>query len=95
MEEESKLATETLAELYLKGENVEKAYQIYRELLKQNPDSSRYKDKVRELELRLNASKRDRQRREESSQPTGEIDRTIGELKEWLNRIQRTRKKRE
>jgi hypothetical protein len=94
MEEETKLATETLAELYLKGENVEKAYRIYRELLKQNPDNSRYKDKVRELELRLKASGRGRQRRDGSLQPGGELDRTISELKEWLNRIQRTRKKR-
>ena len=48
MEEETNIATETLAELYLKGENFEEAYKIYRQLLKQDPTSIRLKEKVRE-----------------------------------------------
>ena len=56
MEEEANIATETLAKLYLKGENIEEAYKIYRQLLKQNPTSNRFKEKVRELELRLRES---------------------------------------
>lgn len=90
MEEEINIATETLAELYLKGENINEAYKIYRQLLKENPTSMRFKEKVRELELRL---------REVSSgggespiEPKTNIERAIGELKEWLNRIQQARK---
>ena len=94
MEEEANIATETLAELYLKGENIEEAYKIYRQLLEQNPSSIRFKEKVRELEMRLRAS-------QDVSSGAGElpikskreIERTIGELKEWLNRIQKNRKR--
>ncbi len=94
MDEEAKLATETLAELYLKGDNIEKAYQIYQELLKKNPNSSRFKEKVRELELRLNDLGRGLQgRRESPPRERRDIERAIGELKGWLNRIQRARKK--
>jgi hypothetical protein len=57
MEEENNIATETLAELYLKGENIEEGYKIYRQLLKQDPTSIRLKEKVRELELRFKAKK--------------------------------------
>ena len=94
MEEEANIATETLAELYLKGENIEEAYKIYRQLLKQNPSSIRFKGKVRELEMRLRASG------DVSSKagklpikPKREIERTIGELKDWLNRIRKNRKR--
>jgi len=94
MEEEANIATETLAELYLKGENIEEAYKIYQQLLEQNPSSIRFKEKVRELEMRLRASG-------DVSSGAGElpikakreIERTIGELKEWLNRIQKNRKR--
>ena len=89
MEEEAKIATETLAELYLKGENIEKAYEIYQELLRQNPTSIRYKEKVRELELRLRESGEGRA----SIKPKEGIERAIGELKTWLGRIQRAKKK--
>ena len=93
MDEEASIVTETLAELYLKGENIEKAYEIYQQLLRQNPGSTRFREKVRELELRL---------REWGGVPSGgaespelkrDIERAIGELKAWLNRIQRARKK--
>ena len=94
MDEEGKLATETLAELYLKGDNIEKAYQIYQELLKKSPNSSRFREKVKELELRLIDSGRGLQGRGESlPRERRDIERAIGELKGWLNRIQRARKK--
>ena len=88
MEEEANIATETLAELYIKGENIKEAYKIYRHLLRQNPTSIRFKEKVRELELRLRES-----RRQSPIKPKRNIDRAIGELKEWLNRIQQARKR--
>ena len=89
MEEEANIATETLAELYLKGENIEKAYEIYQQLLRQNPTSIRYKEKVRELELHL----RESGGASASIKPKEGIERAIGELKTWLDRIQHTKKK--
>ncbi len=94
MEEEANIATETLAELYLKGENIEEAYKIYQQLLEQNPSSIRFKEKVRELEMRLRASGDISSGAGELPiKPKREIERTIGELKEWLNRIQKNRKR--
>ena len=93
MEEESNIATETLAELYLKGENIEKAYEIYKQLLQQNPTSSRFKEKVRELELRLSESGAVPSRGGESPNRKRNIERVIRELREWLNRIQHARKR--
>ncbi len=94
MEEETRFATETLAELYLKGQNIEKAYEIYQQLLQQNPTNIRFKEKVRELELRM---------RESGRVPSGggappvgprrDVERAIGELKAWLSRIQKAKKK--
>ena len=93
MEEEIRIATETLAELYLKGENIEKAYEIYQQLLQQNPTNIRLKQKVRELELRM---------RESGHVPSGgdeppigpktDVERAIGELKTWLDRIRKAKK---
>ena len=83
MEEKANIATETLAELYLKGENIEEAYKIYQQLLAQNPNSVRFKEKVRELELRLR----------ESPKQKNDIERALRELREWLNRIQQARRK--
>jgi tetratricopeptide (TPR) repeat protein len=91
MEEEGNIATETLAELYLKGENFKEAYRIYRQLLKENPTSIRFKEKVRELELRLRESSSGGG--ESPIKPKRNIERAIGELKEWLNRIQQARKR--
>ena len=94
MEEESNIATETLTELYLKGENIEEAYKIYRQLLKQDPTSIRLKEKVRELELRLRKSGGVSSGGGKSPiKPKRDIERTIGELKEWLNRIQKAKKR--
>ena len=94
MEEESTIATETLAELYLKGENIEEAYKIYRQLLKQDPTSIRLKEKVRELELRLRKSGSVSSGGGTSPiKPKRDIERAIGELREWLNRIKRARKR--
>jgi tetratricopeptide (TPR) repeat protein len=93
MEKKSNIETETLAELYLKGENVEKAYEIYQQLLQQNPTSSRFKEKVRELELRLRESGGGSSGGGESSKRKKDIERAIRELREWLNQIQRARKK--
>lgn len=83
MEKKSNIETETLAELYLKGDNIEKAYEIYQQLLQQNPASTRFKEKVRELELRLR----------ESPKQKNDIERALRELREWLNRIQQARRK--
>ncbi|MCK5552302.1 MAG: hypothetical protein KAJ09_04095 [Deltaproteobacteria bacterium] len=94
MGEETRIATETLAELYLKAQNIEKAYEIYQQLLSQNPSSVRYGEKVRELELRLRESGGIASG--ESELPIrhqGNIQRSIGELKGWLKRIQRAKKK--
>ncbi len=91
MEEEANIATETLAELYLKGENIEEAYKIYQQLLRQNPTSIKIKEKVRELELRLRETPS--QRGESPAEPKRNIERAIGELKEWLNRIQQARRR--
>ncbi len=94
MEEESNIATETLAELYLKGENIEEAYKIYRQLLKQDPTSIRLKEKVRELELRLRKSGDASSGVGKSPiKPKRDIERTIGELKAWLKRIKQARKR--
>jgi hypothetical protein len=94
MEEEANIATETLAEMYLKGENIEKACEIYRQLLKQNPGSAKFREKVRELELRLGQSGGVAPRGSEYPKgPESEVDPTIGKLKEWLRRIQQARKK--
>ena len=94
MEEEANIATETLAELYLKGENIEEAYKIYQQLLEQNPSSIRFKEKVRELEMRLRAlGDVSSGAGELPIKPKREIERTIGELKEWLKRIQKNRKR--
>ncbi len=94
MEKENNIATETLAELYLKGENIEEAYKIYRQLLKQNPTSIRLKEKVRKLELRLRESGGVSSEGGESPmKPKTDIERAIGELKEWLNRIKQARKR--
>jgi tetratricopeptide (TPR) repeat protein len=94
MEEETNIATETLAELYLKGENIEEAYKIYRQLLKQNPTSIRFREKVSELELRLRESRDVSSEGGESPvKPKRDIERAIGELKEWLNRIKQARKR--
>lgn len=93
MEEEANIATETLAELYLKGENIKEAFKIYRQLLKQNPTSIRFRERVRELELRLRESREISAGGGESPiKPKRNIERAIGELKEWLNRIQQDRK---
>jgi tetratricopeptide (TPR) repeat protein len=93
MEKKSNIETETLAELYLKGENIEKAYEIYQQLLQQNPASTRFKEKVRELELRLRESGGIPSGGGESPKRKRDIERAIRELREWLNRIQRARKK--
>jgi len=94
MEEEANIATETLAELYLKGENIEEAYKIYQELLKQNPTSIRLKEKVKGLEMRLGISGGVSSGVGESPiEPKREIERTIEQLKKWLNRIQKDRKR--
>lgn len=93
MEEEANISTETLAELYLKGENIKKAYEIYQQLLKQNPASTRFKEKVRELELRLRKSGGVSSGGSESLKRKKNIELTIRELKEWLNQIQRAKKK--
>jgi tetratricopeptide (TPR) repeat protein len=93
MEEEAILATETLAELYLKGENIEKAYQIYQSLLRQNPTSTRLKEKVRELEFLLRESGRVPSGRDKSQRRKGDIERAIEDLKEWLDRIQQAKKR--
>jgi hypothetical protein len=94
MEDEANIATETLAELYLKGENIKEAYKIYRQLVKQNPASIRFKEKVKELELRLSESRGTPSGGGESPiKPKRSIERAIGELKEWLNRIQQARKR--
>ena len=93
MEEEAKIATETLAELYLKGENIEKAYEIYQQLLKQNPTSTRFKEKVRDLEQRMRESGGVPSGGGESPKRKRDIERTIRELREWLNRIQHARKR--
>lgn len=93
MEEKSRIATETLAELYLKGQNIEKAYEIYQQLLQQNPTNISFKEKVRELELQMRQSRRVPFGSDEP--PKGskrDIDRAIGELKAWLNRIQKAKK---
>ena len=93
MEEETRIATETLAELYLKGQNIEKAYEIYQQLLQQNPTNIRFKERVRELELRMKDSGRGPSEGGESpTGPTRDVDRAIGELKAWLNRIQKAKK---
>jgi tetratricopeptide (TPR) repeat protein len=94
MGEETRIATETLAELYLKAQNIEKAYEIYQQLLSQNPSSIRYREKVRELELRLRESGGIASGGNELPiSPQGDIQRSIGELKGWLKRIQRAKKK--
>ncbi len=94
MEEETTIATETLAELYLKGENIEEAYKIYRQLLKQDPSSIRFKEKVRELELRLRKSRGVSSGGGKSPiKSKRDIERAIGELKDWLNRIRQARKR--
>jgi tetratricopeptide (TPR) repeat protein len=93
MEEETNFATETLAELYLKGQNIEKAYEIYQQLLEQNPSSIRFKEKVRELELRLKELGDVPSGGGEPTKPKRDIERAIGELKAWLDRIQRAKKK--
>ena len=94
MEEETRIATETLAELYLKGHNIEKAYEIYQQLLQQNPANIRFKEKVRELELRMRESGRVPSGSDEPPiGPKRDVDRAIGELKAWLNRIQKAKKK--
>ena len=93
MEEESNIATETLAELYIKGENIEEAFKIYQQLLQQNPTSIRFKEKVRELELRLRESRDISSGGESPTKPKMNIERAIGELKEWLNRIKQARKR--
>jgi tetratricopeptide (TPR) repeat protein len=94
MEEEENISTETLAELYLKGENIKEAHKIYRQLLKENPTSIRFKEKVRELGLSLRELRDDSSGRGESPiKPKRNIERAIGELKEWLNRIQQARKR--
>jgi hypothetical protein len=90
MEEETIIATETLAELYLKGENIEK---IYQRLLRQNPTSSKLKEKVRELELLLKESGRVPSGGDESQRRKGDVERAIGDLKEWLDRIQQAKKR--
>jgi hypothetical protein len=94
MEEETNIATETLAELYLKGENIEEAYKIYRQLLKHDPTSIRLKEKVRQLELRLMKSGDVSSGGGKSPiKPKRDIERAIGELREWLNRIKQARKR--
>lgn len=93
MEKKSNIETETLAELYLKGENIEKAYEIYQQLLKQNPASTRLKEKVRELELRLRESGGISSGGSKSQKRKKNIERTIRELKEWLDQIQQAKKK--
>jgi tetratricopeptide (TPR) repeat protein len=94
MGEETRIATETLAELYLKAQNIEKAYEIYQQLLKQNPSSVRYREKVRELQLRLRESGGIGSGGNELPiSPRGDIQRSIGELRTWLKRIQRAKKK--
>ena len=94
MGEETRIATETLAELYLKAQNIEKAYEIYQQLLKQNPNNVRYREKVRELELRLRESGSVSSGGGTSPiKPKRDIERAIGELKEWLNRIKQARKR--
>jgi predicted Zn-dependent protease len=93
MEEETIIVTETLAELYLKGENIEKAYRIYQRLLRQNPTSSKLKEKVRELELLLKESGRVPSGGDESQRRKGDVERAIGDLKEWLDRIQQAKKR--
>jgi len=93
MEDEAILATETLAELYLKGENIEKAYQIYLRLLRQDPTNTRFKEKVRQLELLLRESGRVPSGGDESQRRKGDIERAIEELKEWLDRIQQAKKR--
>ncbi len=92
MEEEAIIATETLAELYLKGENIEKAYEIYQQLLKQDPASTRFRQKVRELEMRLRESGAVPSGWGESQKRKRDIERAIVELKAWLNRIQKARR---
>ena len=94
MEEKIGIATETLAELYLQGQNLEKAYKIYRQLLKQNPTSVKLKEKVRKLELLMRESGRvPSGGGEPSKEPKKDVERAIGELKEWLNRIQQAKTK--
>lgn len=96
MGEETRIATETLAELYLKAQNIEKAYEIYQQLLKQNPSSVRFKERVRELELRLRESGEIGSGSGGSElpiSPQGDIERSIGELKAWLKRIRQAKKK--
>lgn len=87
------MATETLAELYLKGGNIEKAYQIYQGLLRRNPTNTRLKEKVRELKLLLRESGRVPSGRDESPRRRGDIERAIEDLKEWLDRIQQAKKR--
>jgi len=67
--------------------------EIYQQLLKQNPASTRFKEKVRELELRLRKSGGVSSGESESLKQKKNIERTIRELKEWLNQIQRAKKK--
>ena len=94
MEDEARIATETLAELYLKADNIEKAYEIYQRLLEQNPSSGKFKEKVRELELRLRESGGIGSGGSELPiAPQGDIERSIGELRAWLKRIQQAKKK--
>ncbi len=94
MKEEIGIATETLAELYLQGANLEKAYKIYQQLLKQNPTSVKFKEKLRELELRMRESGCvPPGGGEPSAGPKKDVERTIGELKAWLNRIQQDKTK--
>ena len=94
MGDETRIATETLAELYLKAQNIEKACEIYQQLLKQNPSSIRYRERVRELELRLKESGGIGSGGHELPiSPEGDIERSIGELRAWLKRIQQAKKK--
>lgn len=93
MDDEANIATETLAELYLKGENIKKAYEIYQQLLKQNPTNTRFREKVRELELRLRESGRISPGGSKSPKQKGDIEHTIRKLRQWLNRIQKARKR--
>lgn len=82
-----RLATKTLAEIYIKQGYLQEAYEIYKTLAEKDPSNSEIQKRIQELEVKINPPP--------PHLHTSPLSREekIRYLKEWLANIRRLKKK--
>ena len=78
------IITKTLAEIYLRQGDLQKAYDIFRTLSRENPSDAEIQERLKELSEKLTSSP--------AYQTTSSTERRIQTLNRWLNNIQRRRR---